>query len=97
MPLANIHPLILRRILSSTLLGENGEEIDKRRELIRNIEEKRRKYEEGKEIFTRDMNDRRTILKEQNRTIFQGIDIGVTEELETLDPEIRIPTEEDVC
>ena len=97
MPLASIQPLIPSRILSSTLLGENGEEIDKRRELIRNIEEKRRKYEEGKEIFTRDMNDRRTILKEQNRTIFQGIDIGVTEELETLNPDIRIPTEEDVC
>ena len=71
--------------------------MDKGSRITRNIEEKRRKYEEGKEIFTRDMNDRRTILKEQNRTIFQGIDIGVTEELETLDPEIRIPTEEDVC
>ena len=54
MPLANVQPLIPRRILSSTLLGENGEEIDKRRELIRNIEEKRRKYEEGKEILTKE-------------------------------------------
>ena len=63
-------------------MGENGEEIDKRSELIRNIEEKRK------------------ILEEQNRKIFylpliEGIDIGGTEGLETLDPEIRIPTEED--
>ena len=39
-------------------------------------------------------------MEEQNRKIFhpppiEGIDIGVTEGLETLDPEIRIPTEED--
>ena len=39
-------------------------------------------------------------LEEQNRKIFhpppiKGIDIGGTEGLETLDPEIRIPTEED--
>ena len=50
--------------------------------LIRNIEEKRK------------------ILMDQNRTIFhpppiEGIDVGVIEGLETLDPEIRIPTEED--
>ena len=82
-------PLIPRRILSSTPLGENGEEIDKRSELIRNIEERRRILEE-----------KRKILEEQNRKIFhpppiEGIDVGVTEGLETLDPEIRIPTEED--
>ena len=75
-------PLILRRILSSTPSGENGEEIDKGSRVIRNIDEKRK------------------ILEEQNRKIFhpppiEGIDIGVTEGLETLDPEIRIPTEED--
>ena len=63
-------------------MGENGEEIDKRSELIRNIEEKRK------------------ILEGQNRKIFyppliEGIDIGGTEGLETLDPEMRIPTEED--
>ena len=68
-------PMVLRRILSSTPLGENGEEVDKRGALIRNIEE-------------------------QNRKIFhppsiEGIDVGVTEGLGTLDPEIRIPTEED--
>ena len=39
-------------------------------------------------------------LEEQNRKIFypppiEGIDIGGADGLETLDPEIRIPTEED--
>ena len=81
-PHSHTKPLIPRRILSSTPSGENGEEIDKRSTLIRNIEEKRK------------------ILEEQNRKIFhpapiEGIDIGVTEGLKTLDPEIRIPTEED--
>ena len=71
--------LVPRRILSSTLLGEN---MDSRDVLIRNIEEKRK------------------ILENQNRKIFhpppiEEIDVGVTEGLETLDPEIRIPTEED--
>ena len=56
--------------------------MNRRGELIRNIEE------------------RRKILEDQNRKIFhpppiEGIDIGVMEGLETLDSEIRIPTEED--
>ena len=73
---------MLRRILSSTPLGENGEDVHRRGALIRNIEEKRK------------------ILMDQNRKIFhpppiEGIDVGVTEGLDTLDPEIRIPTEED--
>ena len=43
---------------------------------------------------------KRQELEEQNRNIFhpppiEGIDIGGTEGLETLDPEIRIPIEED--
>ena len=76
------HSLVQRRILSSTPLGENREDVDRRDALIRNIEEKRK------------------ILMDQNRKIFhpppiEGIDVGVTEGLETLDPEIRIPTEED--
>ena len=76
------HPLVPRRILSLTLLGENGEEVDERGTLIRNIEEKRK------------------ILEEQNRKILhpptiEEIDVGATEGLETLDPEIRTPTEED--
>ena len=75
-------PLVPRRILSSTLLGENGEDVDRRGALIRDHEEKRQ------------------ILRDQNRKIFhpppkEGIDIGVTEGLEMLDPEIRIPTDED--
>ena len=40
------------------------------------------------------------MLRDQNRKIFhpppiEGIDIGVMEGLEMLDPEIRIPTDED--
>ena len=75
-------PLVPRRILSSTPSGENGENMDRRGELIRNIEEKKK------------------ILDDQNRKIFhpppiEGIDVGVTKGLETIDPEIRIPTEED--
>ena len=75
-------PLVPRRILSSTPSGENGENVDRRGALIRDHEEKRQ------------------ILRDQNRKIFhpppiEGIDIGVTEGLEMLDPEIRIPTDED--
>ena len=75
-------PLVPRRILSSRPLGENGEDADRRGTLIRDHEEKMQ------------------ILRGQNRKIFhsppvKGIDIGVTEGLETLDPEIRIPTDED--
>ena len=75
-------PLVLRRILSSTLSGENGEDVDRRGALIRDHEEKRQ------------------ILRDQNRKIFhpppiEGVDVGVTEGLEMLDPEIRIPTDED--
>ena len=51
-------PLIPRRILSSTPLGENGEEIDKRSELIRNVEERRI------------LEEKRKMLEEQNRKIF---------------------------
>ena len=46
----------------------------------------------------RNLDEGRRIVEEQNRKIFhpppiEGIDLG--EGLETLDPEIRIPTEED--
>ena len=73
---------MLRRILSSTPWGENGENVDRRSTVIRDHEEKRQ------------------ILRDQNRKIFypppiEGIDIGVTEGLEMLNPEIRIPTDED--
>ena len=75
-------PLVPRRILSSTPSGENGEDVDKRGALIKDQEEKRQ------------------ILRDQNRKIFhpppiEGIDIGVTKGLETLNPEIRITTDDD--
>ena len=74
-------PLVPRRILSSSPSGENKENVD-RSAVIRDHEEKRQ------------------ILRDQNRKIFhppprEGIDIGVMEGLEMLDPEIRIPTHED--
>ena len=79
---SHLQPIVPRRILSSTLLGENGEDVGRRGTLIRDYEEKRQ------------------ILRDQNRKIFhtppiEGIDIGVMEGLEMLDPEIRIPTDED--
>ena len=75
-------PLLLRRILSSTSLGENGEDVARRGALIKNQEEMRQ------------------ILRDQDKKIFhrppiEGIDIAVMEGLEMLDPEIRIPTDED--
>ena len=98
-------PLIPRRILSPTPLGEKGENVDKASRpiprIIRDIEEKRREIEEKKDQLIRDLDEgRRRIVEEQNRKIFhpppiEGIDIGGADGLETLDPEIRIPTEED--
>ena len=99
---SNTQPLIPRRILSSTPLGEKGEDVDQDRSIpriSRDIEEKRRKFEEKKDQLIRNLDEeRRRIVEEQNRKIFhpppiEGIDLG--EGLETLDPEIRIPTEED--
>ena len=98
-------PLIPRRILSSTPSGEKGENVDKASRpiprIIRDIEEKRREIEEKKDQLIRDLDEgRRRIVEEQNRKIFhpppiEGIDIGGVDGLEILDPEIRIPTEED--
>ena len=50
--------------------------------------------------LTRGHDDKRQILRDQNRKIFhpppiEWIDIGVTKGLEMLDPEIRIPTDDD--
>ena len=58
-PQSHTQSLAPRRILSSTPSGENGEEIDKRREVIINTEERRR-------ILT----EKREMLEEQNRKIF---------------------------
>ena len=98
-------PLIPRRILSSTPSGEKGENVDNASRpiprIIRDIEEKRREIEEKKDQLIRDLDEgRRRIVEEQNRKIFhpppiEGIDIGGADGLEILDPEIRIPTEED--
>ena len=82
-------PLIPRRILSFTPSGKNGENMDKNSKIIKDVEERITITEK-----------KRQELEEQNRKIFhpppmEGIDIGGTEGLETLDPEIRFPTEED--
>ena len=95
-------PLIPRRILSSTPSGEKGEGVGQDRpipRIIRDIENKRREFEEKKDKLLKNLDEeRRRIIEEQNRKIFhpppiEGIDLG--DGLENLDPEIRIPTEED--
>ena len=95
-------PLISRRILSSTPSGEKGEDVGKDGpipSIIRDMENKRREFEEMKEKLIKDLDEeRRRVIEEQNRKIFhpppiEGLDLG--DGLETLDPEIRIPTEED--
>ena len=82
-------PLVPRRILSSTPSGTNGENMDNNNKIIKEAEER---------ISVIDK--KRQELEEQNRKILhpppiEGIDIGGADGLETLDPEIRIPTEED--
>ena len=93
-PHLQTQPLIPRRILSSTPSGKNGENMDKNSKIIKDVEERITITEK-----------KRQELEEQNKKIFhqppmEGIDTGVsvtggTEGLETLDPEIMIPTEED--
>ena len=87
-PLSQQQPIIPRRILSSTPSGENGENMDKNDKIIKDVEERIHIIEK-----------KRQELEEQNRKIFhpppiEGMDVGVTEGLETLDPEIRIPNDE---
>ena len=76
-------PLIPRRILSSTPSGEKGEDVGQERpipRIIRDIENKRREFEEKKEKLIKDLDEeRRRIIEEQNRKIFypppiEGID-----------------------
>ena len=88
-PHLQTQPLLPRRILSSTPSRKNGENMDQNSKIIKDVEERIPVIEK-----------KRQELEEQNRKIFhppplEGIDIGGTEGLETLDPEIRIPTEED--
>ena len=87
-PHLQTQPLIPKRILSSTPSGKNGENMDKNSKIIKDVEERITITEK-----------KRQELEEQSKKIFhpppmEGIDIGGTEGLETLDPEIRIPTEE---
>ena len=59
-------PLVPRRILSSTPSGENGEDMDRRGVLIRNIEEKRKILEDqNRKIF--------------HLPPIEGLDVGVME------------------
>ena len=88
-PLSQRQPIIPRRIVSSTPSGENGENMDKNSKIIKDVEERIHIIEK-----------KRQELEEQNRKIFhpppiEGMDVGVTEGLEILDPEIRIPSDED--
>ena len=88
-PHLQTQPLIPRRILSSTPSGTNGENMDNNSKIIKEAEEKISMIDK-----------KRQELEEQNRKIFhpppiESIDIGGVDGLETLDPEIRIPTEED--
>ena len=88
-PHLQTQPLIPRRILSSTPSGTNGENMDNNNKIIKESEERISMIDK-----------KRQELKEQNRKIFhppsiECIDIGGVDGLETLDPEIRIPTEED--
>ena len=88
-PHIQTQPLIPRRILSSTPSGTNGENMDNNSKIIKEVEER-----------ISGIDKKMQELKEQNRKIFQpppieGIDIGGADGLEILDPEIRIPTEED--
>ena len=100
-PQTHTQPLIPRRILSSTPTGEKGEDVGKDRpipRIIRDMENKRREFEEKKEKLIKDLDEERRNIEEQNRKIFhpppiEGLDLG--DGLETLDPEIKIPTEED--
>ena len=82
-------PLIPRRILSSTPSGTNGENMDNNNKIIKEVDERITVIEK-----------KRQELEEQNRKIIhpppmEGIDLGGADGLETLDPEIRIPIEED--
>ena len=95
-------PLIPRRILSSTPSGEKGEDVGKDRpipRIIRDMGNKREDIEEKEERLLNDLDEeRKRNIEEQNRKIFhpppiEGLDLG--DGLETLEPEIRIPTEED--
>ena len=78
-----------RRILSSTPPETSGKNMNIHDKIIKEAEEK-----------ISEIDKKMQELEEQNKKIFhpppiEGIDIGGADGLEILDPEIRIPTEED--
>ena len=82
-------PFVPRRILSSTPSEMNGDNMNIHDKIIKEAEEK-----------ISGIDKKMQELEEQNRKIFhpppmEGIDIGGADGLEVLDPEVRIPTEED--
>ena len=82
-------PFVPRRILSSRPSETNGENMNINDKIIKEAKEK-----------ISGIDKKMQELEEQNRKIFhpppiEGIDIGGAVGLEILDPEIRIPTEED--
>ena len=82
-------PYVPRRILSSTPPETSGKNMNIHDKIIKEAEEK-----------ISGIDKKMQELEEQNRKIFhpppiEGIDIGGADGLEILDPEIRIPTEED--
>ena len=82
-------PYVPRRILSSTPPETSGKNMNIHDKIIKEAEEK-----------ISGIDKKMQELEEQNRKIFhpppiEGIDIGSADGLEILDPEIRIPTEED--
>ena len=82
-------PYVSRRILSSTPPEISGKNMNVHDKIIKEAEEK-----------ISEIDKKMQRLEEQNRKIFhpppiEGIDIGGADGLEILDPEIRIPTEED--
>ena len=82
-------PYVPRRILSATSSETNGKNMNIHDKIIKEAEEK-----------ISGIDKKMQGLEEQYRKIFypppiEGIDIGGADGLEILDPEIRIPTEED--
>ena len=82
-------PFVPRRILSSTPSETSGKNMNIHDKIIKEAEEK-----------ISGIDKKMQELEEQNRKIFhpppiEGIDIGGADGLEILDPEIRIPIEED--
>ena len=95
---SHTQPLIPRRILSSTPLGEKGEDVDKTSRpiprIIRDIEDKRRKMEEEKDqLIRKKKNCRGTEQKNLPSPSYRRY--RFRRRIRNIRSEIRIPTEED--